>query len=145
MILGARRLFYLCLSTPVIEGLYAVIRNHCRWDNLKLRPRINSQVLGRELISLYLFIHHTERELLRKWRFLLQWHGIGPGGNLGPTVDQELRCSPFLVTILSRHFSPEGLTVIGADYSSPHSLKSAMQSQDVMSSGDAAGTKKIRF
>jgi hypothetical protein len=66
MILGARRLFYLCLSSPVIECLYAVVRNHCRWDNLKLRPRTNSQVLGRKLISLYLFIHHTERELLRK-------------------------------------------------------------------------------
>ncbi|KAL4769247.1 hypothetical protein BDW60DRAFT_102580 [Aspergillus nidulans var. acristatus] len=61
MILGARRLFYLCFSTPVTECLYAVIRNHCRWDNLKLRP--NSQVLGRKLISLYLFIHHTEREM----------------------------------------------------------------------------------
>jgi hypothetical protein len=134
MILGARRLFYLCLSSPVIECLYAVIRNHCRWDNLKLRPRTNSQVLGRKLISLYLFIHHTERELLRKVEVSTTVAWDWPSGNLGPTVVQELRCSLFLVTILSRHFFPEGLTVIGADYSNPHSLKSAMQSQDVMCS-----------
>jgi hypothetical protein len=66
MTLGARRLFYLGLSSPVIECLYAVVRKHCRWDNLKLRPRTKNQVLGQKLISLYLFIHHTERELLRK-------------------------------------------------------------------------------
>lgn len=41
-----------------------------------------------------------------------------------------------------RHFFPEGLTVIGADYRKPHSLESAMQNQEVISSGDAAGDQK---